>query len=80
MDRRPPASNAVIPAQAGIQRLHGLSRRGRYWIPACAGMTSMKSDCHLVREPIAATAKPPLTSEPTSPCPPAFSAPPHAAH
>ncbi|TAM21268.1 MAG: hypothetical protein EPN68_12530 [Rhodanobacter sp.] len=30
----------VIPAKAGIQRLYGLSRRNRHWIPAFAGMTS----------------------------------------
>jgi hypothetical protein len=30
----------VIPAQAGIQSPCGLSERDRYWIPACAGMTS----------------------------------------
>jgi hypothetical protein len=31
----------VIPAQAGIQRRYvgAKPRGGRYWIPACAGMT-----------------------------------------
>jgi hypothetical protein len=33
----------VIPVQAGIQQLCGLSERYRYWIPACAGMTHPRS-------------------------------------
>jgi hypothetical protein len=46
----------VIPAQAGgalstdeglvIQSPYGLSGRGRYWIPACAGMTSKSGTTH----------------------------------
>jgi hypothetical protein len=30
----------VILAKAGIQWPYGTGKRGRYWIPACAGMTS----------------------------------------
>ena len=29
----------VVPAQAGIQVLHALSKRRQTWIPACAGTT-----------------------------------------
>jgi hypothetical protein len=40
----------VIPAQAGIQEPCGLSERGRYWIPACAGMTGQSAvSVHITR-------------------------------